>query len=170
MADTRERLICAQCDHVHYENPRILVTCFVTYGDAVLLCRRALEPAYGKWAPPAGFLENGETVQEAAARETLEETGVVINPKQLAMYGVTTLTAMEQVYLSFRAKVRADHCTSGPESLDVGFFREQDVPWRELAYPQIARDLRVFFREIAADQYDVHVRSIVQGRPCVTSY
>lgn len=158
--DVRERLVCTRCDRVHYENPKVLVTCVVTCGRSVLLCRRALQPAYGLWAPPSGFLEEGETLQEAAARETFEETGVVIDAEHLALRGVITLTALRQVYVGFRARVAVRHCVAGREAIEAGFFSEQDVPWPQIAYPEIAADLRAFFSELATGQHRMHVSSV----------
>jgi len=158
--DTRLRLVCTRCEHVHYENPRILVSCFVTWGQDVLLCRRALQPGYGLWAPPAGYLEEGESLEQAAARETLEETGVVVDPHRLALHGVSTLTALGQVYVSFRTQVALRGCAPGREALDAGYFDAPSVPWGLLTYPQIETDLRVFLNELATGQFGVHLNSV----------
>jgi ADP-ribose pyrophosphatase YjhB (NUDIX family) len=158
--DTRMRFVCARCEHVHYENPRILVSCFVTCGQGVLLCRRALQPGYGLWAPPAGYLEEGESLEQAAARETLEETGVVVDPRRVALHGVSTLTALRQVYVNFRTQVAIRGCAPGREALDAGYFDALSVPWGSLTYPQIAIDLRVFLNELATGQFGVHLNSV----------
>jgi ADP-ribose pyrophosphatase YjhB (NUDIX family) len=158
--DTRMRFVCTRCEHVHYENPRILVSCFVTCGQGVLLCRRALQPGYGLWAPPAGYLEEGESLEQAAARETLEETGVVVDPHRLTLHGVSTLTALRQVYVSFRTQVAIRGCAPGREALDADYFDAPSVPWGALTYPQIEMDLRVFLNELATGQFGVHVNSV----------
>jgi 8-oxo-dGTP pyrophosphatase MutT (NUDIX family) len=113
------------------------------------------------WAPPAGYLEEGESLEQAAARETLEETGVVVDPQRLALHGVCTLTALGQVYVSFRTQVAIRHCAPGREVLDAGYFDAQSVPWSALTYPQIETDLRVFLAELATGQFGVHVNSLL---------
>ena len=145
--DARERLICPICGHIHYENPRVLVACLVTYIDRVLLCRRALEPAYGLWAPPGGYLENDETLEDAAAREVWEEAGVKLTSCDLVLRGVTTLTELQQVYVHFSATTRDSTCRAGAESLDAVFFEPCDIPWHRLAFPSIARDLTQFLND-----------------------
>lgn len=147
LADPRERLLCRNCAHVHYENPKVLVACLVTCEDRVLLCRRALEPAYGMWAPPGGYLENGETLEEAATREVWEEAGVTVS--DLALRGVTTLISLQQVYVNFTATTREGDCRPGAESLDAAFFSPRDVPWSRLAFPPIAEDLEEFLHDRA---------------------
>jgi len=112
------------------------------------------------WAPPAGYLEEGESLEQAAARETLEETGVVIDPHRLALHGVSTLTALGQVYVSFRTRVTVRRCAPGREALDADYFEAQSVPWKALTYPQIETDLRIFLNEFATDQFGIHVSSV----------
>jgi ADP-ribose pyrophosphatase YjhB (NUDIX family) len=145
--DTRERLTCTGCGHIHYENPRVLVACLVSYADRVLLCRRAIEPAYGLWTPPGGFLENGETLEEATAREVWEEAGVKLLCRDLTLRGVTTLTELQQVYVHFSANTRDSNCRAGNESLDAMFFKPCDIPWDRLAFPSVAQDIRQFLNE-----------------------
>src|ERR1700730_15305246 len=89
--DQRDRLVCRSCNAIRYENPRILVATMLTYQDKLLLCRRAEKPSLGKWNPPSGFMERGETLEQAAARETFEEVGVKVSPSELDLYTVTSL-------------------------------------------------------------------------------
>lgn len=98
-------------------------------------------------------------MEQAAARETLEETGVVVDPHRLALHGVSTLTALGQVYVSFRTRVAARGCAPGREALDAGYFDARSIPWGALTYPQIERDLRVFLHELATGQFGVHLNS-----------
>jgi ADP-ribose pyrophosphatase YjhB (NUDIX family) len=99
----RERLVCALCAKIRYENPRILVALMLTCGDRLLLCRRAQQPSLGAWTPPSGFMERGETLERAAAREALEEAGVRIDPERLILYSVSSLPKISEVYVVFRA-------------------------------------------------------------------
>jgi ADP-ribose pyrophosphatase YjhB (NUDIX family) len=132
----------------------------LAYKDQLLLCRRAEHPAQGKWNPPSGFMELGETLEQAAARETLEETGVQIKCDDLYLYTVTSLPKISEVYVCFRATVSNDDCKPGPESLEVRFFREQEIPWDNLAYPEMPGFLRLYFRENASNQFGIHLSRV----------
>jgi ADP-ribose pyrophosphatase YjhB (NUDIX family) len=136
----------------------------VTCGARLLLCRRAQEPARGLWTPPAGFMELGETLEQAAARETREESEVIVDPDQLVLYSVTNLPAISEVYVSFRATVAQERCAPGPESLEAGFFSEAAIPWGALAYPEMTGYLRAFFRELAAGETWIHLSRADQTR------
>jgi ADP-ribose pyrophosphatase YjhB (NUDIX family) len=158
----RERLVCASCTAIRYENPRILVALMLTCGDRLLLCRRAHQPSLGTWTPPSGFMERGETLEGAAARETFEEAGVQIDPEKLLLYEVSSLSlpTISEVYVVFRAVIENDSCRPGTESLAVGFFNEQDVPWNQLAYAEMPNFLRVFFREHREQKFGIHLSRI----------
>jgi ADP-ribose pyrophosphatase YjhB (NUDIX family) len=158
--DGRERLVCVSCDAVHYENPRILVALMLTYGDRLLLCRRAHQPSLGAWTPPSGFMERGETLERAAAREALEEAGVRIDPERLILYSVSSLPKISEVYVIFRAVAEDDGCQPGSESLEVGFFSEQEIPWDRLAYAEMPSFLRHFFQEHHQQKFGIHMSRI----------
>ena len=159
-AEGRERLVCAPCAAIRYENPRILVALMLTCGDRLLLCRRAQQPSLGAWTPPSGFMERDETLERAAAREALEEAGVCIDPERLILYSVSSLPKISEVYVVFRAVAEEDTCRPGSESLDVGFFSEQDVPWDHLAYAEMPNFLRNFFREHHEQKFGIHMSRI----------
>jgi ADP-ribose pyrophosphatase YjhB (NUDIX family) len=158
--EARERLFCAPCGAIRYENPRILVALMLTCGDRLLLCRRAQQPSLGTWTPPSGFMERGETLERAAARETLEEAGVQIDPEKLILYTVSSLPKISEVYVVFRAVTDTDICRPGSESLDVGFFSEQDVPWNQLAFGEMPNFLRQFFSEHREQKFGIHMSRI----------
>ena len=137
--DNRERLVCADCGYVAYENPKIVVGSVVEDGGRVLLCRRAIEPRRGFWTLPAGYLEHGETVQEGAAREAWEEaTARIAIDGILAVYSISRLG---QVQVIFRARFAEDSAepryAAGEESLDVGLFAWDTIPWAEIAFPSV---------------------------------
>ncbi|MBU2331577.1 MAG: NUDIX hydrolase, partial [Gammaproteobacteria bacterium] len=143
--DNRPRFVCDSCQTVHYQNPRIVAGCVPVWDDRVLLCRRAIEPRRGYWTLPAGFMENGETMQQAAERETLEEACARV--RDLQLYTLFDLPHINQVYMFFRAElVDLDFC-AGDESLEVKLFHQQDIPWSELAFPTIGRTLECFFAD-----------------------
>ena len=158
--EARERLFCGSCSAIRYENPRILVALMLTCGDRLLLCRRAQQPSLGKWTPPSGFVERGETLERAAARETFEEAGVQIDPGKLLLYSVSSLPTISEVYVVFRAVVENDGCRAGSESLEVGYFGEQVLPWDQLAYPETPNFLRQFFREHREQKFGIHMSTI----------
>ncbi|MGE8502813.1 ADP-ribose pyrophosphatase YjhB (NUDIX family) [Ectopseudomonas oleovorans] len=143
--DNRMRHVCGHCATVHYENPRIVAGCLPVWGDQVLLCRRAIEPRRGYWTLPAGFMENGETTEQAAARETLEEACARV--RDLNLYTLFDLPHISQVYMMFRAELVDLDFAVGEESLEVRLFEESQIPWSELAFPTIGRTLECFFAD-----------------------
>ncbi len=143
--DNRPRFVCEQCQLVHYQNPRIVAGCLPVWQEQVLLCRRAIEPRRGYWTLPAGFMENGETTEQAAARETWEEACARV--RDLRLYTLFDLPHISQVYMLFRAELVGPDFAVGEESLEVKLFHEAEIPWSELAFPTIARTLEWFFAD-----------------------
>lgn len=151
--DDRERHVCSQCGHIHYQNPRIIVGCLPTHENRVLLCRRAIEPRYGKWTLPAGFMENGETTAEGAARETWEEAEM--RATQVTLYRVFDVPQIHQVYVFYRCGVEGGRYGAGPESLETALFAEADIPWDELAFPVVSELLTEFFQDRVSGSFPV---------------
>ncbi len=140
-----------------YRNPKVLVSTIVGCEESILLCRRAIAPAVGKWSLPGGFVECCEPLEVAAARETREETGVIVNPGTLRFHAVFTLTEISEVYVSFLGAAVDDVSPlCGSECLDVGYFDESNLPWNELAYSDIGWYLRLYFRELRSGRHAVH--------------
>jgi ADP-ribose pyrophosphatase YjhB (NUDIX family) len=156
--DNRLRHVCSHCQAVHYQNPRIVAGCLPVWGRQVLLCRRAIQPRRGYWTLPAGFMENGETLQQAAMRETLEEANARVHNLQL--YTLFDLPQINQVYLFFRAELGEAVFAPGEESLEVQLFDETDIPWSELAFPTIGRTLECYFSDRVADVYPIRNEAI----------
>ncbi|HKP65365.1 MAG TPA: NUDIX domain-containing protein, partial [Casimicrobiaceae bacterium] len=155
--------VCSTCGTIHYENPKIVAGCLPVFGEQVLLCKRAIEPRHGLWTLPAGFLENGETLQHGAERETLEEADARVELGEL--YTVISLPQIHQVYMMFRSRLLDLDFGPGTESLDVRLFDERDIPWEQLAFRTIARTLRNFFLDRRLGQYKLHVSSIERRAP-----
>jgi ADP-ribose pyrophosphatase YjhB (NUDIX family) len=156
-ADARERYVCPLCATTHYQNPRIIVSCAVCWHDQILMCRRSQEPALGQWTVPSGFLECGETLEEGAARETLEETGVVIDPASLNLYSVVNLPAIDQVLISFRLALATKPAVRpGPECLEAAFLCESEIPPELFAWRTMMgnRPQRVF-EEVRSGQFTI---------------
>lgn len=147
--DNRERFVCDHCGTIHYQNPNNVCGAILTHGDRVLLCKRAIEPRYGLWTLPAGFMENEETVAEAAAREAMEEANAQAD--QLSLFGVFSMPYISQVYLMFHGQLASAEISAGLESLEVGLFTREEIPWDELAFPVVTHSLKLFY-ELGTDK------------------
>jgi ADP-ribose pyrophosphatase YjhB (NUDIX family) len=161
--DTLKRHVCAACGTIHYQNPKVVVGCLPVWEDRVLLCLRAIEPRRGLWTLPAGFLENGETLAAGALRETFEEANAHVEIGEL--YTTISLPHISQVYVMFRARLLDLDFGPGSESLDVRLFREEDIPWNELAFRTIARTLRNYFLDRKLGAFPVHVSALEKRAP-----
>jgi ADP-ribose pyrophosphatase YjhB (NUDIX family) len=137
--DHRERMVCAECGHIAYENPKVVVGAAVVADGAVLLCRRAIEPRHGFWTLPAGYLELGETLEEGAAREIFEEAQARVAFD--GILGIFSISRIGQVHVMFRARFADEGASprfaAGAESLEVGLFAWTDIPWDRLAFPSV---------------------------------
>ena len=158
--DDRDRYVCGVCGTIHYQNPKIVVGCVPEWQDKILLCRRAIEPRYGLWTLPAGFMENGETTQEGAARETREEANARVEVGEL--YTLFNLPHINQVYLVFRGRLLDLDFGPGAESLDVSLFREDEIPWEDIAFPVIKETLGLYFRDRANGGFALRSGDIVR--------
>lgn len=141
--DSLPRFVCGDCTTIHYQNPRVVVGCLPVWEDKVLLCKRAIEPRYGLWTLPAGYLENGETVEQGALRETLEEANARVDLGKL--YTMISLIHVHQIYMMYLARLTDLDFGPGTESLEVRLFTEDEIPWESLAFRTIARTLRRYF-------------------------
>lgn len=156
--DSRERFVCENCLTIHYQNPKIVCGCVPVWQDKVLLCRRAIEPRRGLWTLPAGFMENGETTPEAAARETWEEAAARVAMGEL--YAVFNIRHINQVYMMFRAELQDGVYGVGEESLETRLFHEEEIPWDELAFPSITRTLRYYFEDRKTGVFPFRMRDL----------
>ncbi len=156
--DDRRRYVCRACGTVHYTNPKMVLGTIPVFDDRVLLCRRAIEPRRGLWTLPAGFMEDGETVEEGAKRETMEEAGASL--ENLSPFALFSLPFVSQVYLMFRAALAAPDFAAGPESLEAALFSEADIPWDKIAFPVIEDTLRLFFADRKKGVFSFHTETI----------
>ncbi len=156
--DTRERAVCPRCHTIHYENPLNVVGTIPVWGDQVLLCLRNIEPRRGKWTLPAGFMELGETTQEGAARETVEEAGAQFSIGPL--FSLLNVPRAGQVHMFYRAELLSAQFNPGPETQQAQLFREQDIPWDELALRTVKTTLECFFADRRQGQVGVHCLDI----------
>jgi ADP-ribose pyrophosphatase YjhB (NUDIX family) len=156
--DNLPRAVCTACGTVHYENPRVVVGCVPEWQGRILLCRRAITPRRGFWTVPAGFMENGESLQTAAARETLEEAQARVQIGSLL--AIVHVLHAAQVHVVFRARLLDGEFGVGAESLESGLYEESAIPWEDIAFPSITFALRSFFEDRAAAQERVHFNDI----------
>lgn len=152
--DTRERAVCPACGTIHYVNPLLVVGTVPYLGDQVLLCKRAIEPRYGKWTLPAGFMELGETMAQGAARETAEEAGAEV--EMGAFFSAMSIPRVGQVHVFYLARLLHDRVDPGHESLEARLFTEHDLPWDELAFTTVRETLKCFFADRRLGQFGVH--------------
>lgn len=156
--DNRERACCPSCGFIHYVNPRIVVGTVTTFENKILLCKRAIEPRYGFWTLPAGFMELGETTHDGALRETWEEAHAkpVIGP----LFSVFDVMPAEQVHMFYRATLEKPEFAAGTESLDVKLFDEADIPWEDLAFKTVSLTLKLFLEDRAKGRFLQHTGDV----------
>ena len=141
--DNRLRRVCTQCGFIHYENPKNVVGCLLEWQGEVLLCKRAIEPRAGFWTLPAGFMENGESTRDGAAREAFEEATAVCD--DLRLFSIYNLPHISQVYFMFYGSLKDGFAKANEETLEVGLFDESAIPWDQLAFPVVTETLTRFF-------------------------
>jgi ADP-ribose pyrophosphatase YjhB (NUDIX family) len=158
--DDRPRHICDRCNTVHYQNPKVVVGCIPVWENKILLCRRAIEPGLGKWTLPAGYLENGETAEQGAVRETVEEAGAAVQIIQ--PYALYSLTFADHIYFMFYARMLNPHFNPGEESISVKLFNEAEIPWEGLAFKVVKEILKQFLRERSQNKLSLQVGEIAR--------
>lgn len=156
--DNRERATCSVCGEIHYENPINVVGTVPVWGDQVLLCRRNIEPRYGFWTLPAGFLELGESTADGALRETVEESGARVELQGL--YTVLNVVRVGQVHLYYRARMLDTTLAPGPETIEARLFREDELPWDRLAFRTVRQTLEHYFADRGNGIFPVHAGDI----------
>ena len=156
--DNRDRAICINCGEIHYENPINVVGTVPVWGEQILLCRRNIEPRYGMWTLPAGFLEMGESTADGALRETVEEAGAHVEMQEL--FTVLNVVRVGQLHLFYRARMLDTTLDPGPETIEARLFREDEVPWDELAFRTVRQTLEHFFADRRRGHYSVHAGNI----------
>lgn len=156
--DDRERDVCTQCGHIHYFNPRLVVGSIPIWEQKILLVKRAIDPCYGKWTLPAGYLENGESVLEGAKRESREEANARL--EALAPFALFNLTQINQIYFIFRGRLQDLNFSAGHESLEVRLFDEKEIPWDEIAFKVIRETLLRFFLDRKAGSFEFHMDDV----------
>jgi ADP-ribose pyrophosphatase YjhB (NUDIX family) len=155
--DHLPRFVCPQCQTIHYQNPRIIVGCLCVWQAQILLCRRNIEPQFGYWNLPGGFMENGEDVATGAVREAVEEAGLDIEVARLLT--VFSVPRINQVHLHFLAYMRSAQFELTPESSEIRLFSPQEIPWSEIAFQSNLFTLRAYLSELETGLKKVHLGS-----------
>lgn len=152
------RQICERCKTIHYQNPKIIAGCLPVWENKILLCKRAIEPCYGLWTVPAGFMENGESIEEAAMRETWEEAYAEVDLKSL--YMMYSIMRVDQLYVLFLAQLKNLNFHAGEESLEVQLFSEEEIPWKELAFQIVKKTVKNYFNDFKQCSFPTHIGKI----------
>jgi ADP-ribose pyrophosphatase YjhB (NUDIX family) len=161
--DHLPRYVCSSCGMIHYENPRLVVGCVPEHEGRILICKRAIEPRMGFWTVPAGFMENNETLQQAAARESLEEA--LAEVKIGSLLSLVHVLHAHQVHVFFRAALPEARFGVGPESLEVKLVRPEEIPWDDIAFPSTDFTLRRYLQDRAAGREEHHFTTIDRRLP-----
>ena len=161
--DTLPRHVCDACGTIHYQNPRMVVGCIVEWEGRVLMCKRAIEPRYGLWTVPAGYLENGETLADGAQRETMEEANARVEMGPL--YALYNIPHINQVYMLFRARLLDVDVKAGAETLEVRLCTESEIPWEEIAFVSIRNALTHYYADRRKGTFDFHMGTIERAPP-----
>lgn len=160
--DTKPRAVCTACQTIHYENPLNVVGTVPVWGEdgaQVLLCLRNIEPRRGKWTLPAGFMELGETTADGAHRETREEAGASIEMGPL--FTLMNVPLVGQVHLYYRARLLSDRFDPGYETIEARLFREEDIPWEDIAFRTVRVTLERYFSDRRNGSFGIHTVDIV---------
>ena len=157
--DTKPRAVCPACHTIHYENPLNVVGTVPHWGDKVLLCKRNIEPRFGKWTLPAGFMELSETTAEGAARETDEEAGAQFEMQDL--FTLMNVTRVGQVHFFYRAQLTSDQFNPGHETQEARLFAEHEIPWDEIAFRTVKETLQHYFADAKKGKFELHHVDIV---------
>ena len=156
--DSLPRWVCDECGEIHYQNPKLVLGTIPEYEGKLLLCRRAIEPRYGYWTLPAGFMENDETTAQAALRETVEEAGAIVELG--APFSMLSVPRVNQVHVFYLARLRTLEFKPGEETLEVALFEEGAIPWAEIAFRTVATTLRLWFADRKRGSFGFHAEDI----------
>ncbi|MGB3799485.1 MAG: NUDIX hydrolase [Lewinella sp.] len=165
--DNQERIVCNNCQTIHYQNPKVVTGCLPVWQDRVLLCRRAIEPRHGLWNVPSGYLENGESVESGARREVREEAAAEVDVAYLIT--LYNLQKVNQVYLQFVGELVNGEYGVGPESLECRLFREEEIPWDAIAFTSSTFTLRAYFQNRRLGKQTFYRASFPETTPASTA-
>ncbi len=158
LGDQKIRKVCTHCGTIHYVNPKVICGALALWEGKVLLCRRAIEPRYGLWTLPAGYMELFETMEQGAARETREESEAEVDIEQL--YCMYNIPRIGQIYVLFKTQIKDGFFGAGEETLESRLFEEHEIPWNDLAFPSVERTLRHYFEDRKNNVFPMHLETL----------
>lgn len=158
LGDHQTRNVCPKCNTIHYVNPKVICGALALWENKVLLCRRAIEPRYGLWTLPAGYMELFETMEQGSARETREEAEAEIDIEQL--YCMYNIPRIGQIYVLFKANIIEGKFGAGDETIESRLFAEDEIPWNDLAFPSVERTLRHYFEDRKTNHFPTHLETL----------
>jgi 8-oxo-dGTP diphosphatase len=139
------RLVCEGCGFVFYLGPKLVAGAIFELDGGIMLVQRDIEPGYGKWTFPGGFVERGERAERAAQREVLEETGLEIEVREIV--GLYTYEGQVPAIAVFAARVTGGEPAPLDETMDVRSFPRDRLPWTEMAFPSTEHALKDYLRK-----------------------
>jgi ADP-ribose pyrophosphatase YjhB (NUDIX family) len=154
------RFHCVSCGEIHYVNPKVIVGCLPIWEDKVMLCKRGIEPQYGLWNIPGGFMENEETTEEGAVREMLEETNGRVNV--IGLHTVFNVVPVNQVHLHYLVEMVDLNYSLTPESIDIQLFTEAEIPWHDIAFASSKFALKKYFEDRKNKTRNTHLGSLLE--------
>ena len=153
--DNRPRFVCQSCGWIHYQNPLMVVGCVPDHQGSILLCKRSIQPRYGYWTLPAGFMELGESMGEAALRETWEEARARVELGPL--FAMVDVIHARQIHAFFAAVLSEPEHAPGEETLETRLFRPEEIPWEKMAFPSVRIALEQYLRNKDSGHAGVHL-------------
>ncbi|KAI4364006.1 hypothetical protein MLD38_020152 [Melastoma candidum] len=160
--EEKMRAICTLCGKIAYQNPKMVVGCLIEHEEKVLLCKRNIEPSFGLWTLPAGYMEIGESAAEGAIRETWEEAGAEV--EVISPFAQLDIPRIGQTYIIFLARMQKPHFSPGPESSDCQLFSLSDIPFDSLAFSSIFVTLKLYIEDVKIGRPRFHY-GIINKRP-----
>ena len=160
--DNLKRAVCDKCGAIFYENPKVVAGCILEWEGKILLCKRANEPRSGYWTLPAGFLENEETVEEGALRESWEEARA--RSEEIKLFMMCNLPHISQIYMIYHGFLVDGKYDVGPESSEVRLFSEEEIPWTDIAFTVIEKTIKFYYQDVKKGNIDIHFDTIIKTR------
>ncbi|KAI3446419.1 hypothetical protein Pfo_003084 [Paulownia fortunei] len=160
--EEKTRAICTRCGKIIYENPKMVVGCLIEHENKILLCKRKIQPSYGLWTLPAGYMEIGESAAEGAIRETWEEANAEVEVQ--SPFAQLDIPLIGQTYIIFLAKLKRPHFSPGPESSECELFALEDIPFDSLAFSSMLVTLKLYFEDTKVGRPKFHY-GIINKRP-----
>jgi ADP-ribose pyrophosphatase YjhB (NUDIX family) len=139
-----KRLVCLNCSFIFYQDPKVVAATIFTVEGGIVLLKRGVEPALGKWVFPGGYVDRGETVEDAAVRETREESQVEV--KLGPLLNVYSYRRSPSVIVVYAAQVVSGNLAAADECVEATTFAPEQIPWDDLAFDSTKDALRDYIK------------------------